>query len=80
MKDLDAVVVPVSGGGMSSGIALATKAVNPGCKVILTAPEVGISAVALLWYKITPFPETSWKRCRPRVFKTARGPEARGQF
>ena len=37
---LDAVVVPVSGGGMSSGIALATKEVNPSCKVILTTPEV----------------------------------------
>ena len=37
---LDAIVVPVSGGGMSSGIALATKAMNPSCKVILTAPEV----------------------------------------
>ena len=37
---LDAVVVPVSGGGMSAGIALATKAINPSCKIILTAPEV----------------------------------------
>ena len=37
---LDAIVVPVSGGGMSSGIALATKAMNPACKIILTAPEV----------------------------------------
>jgi len=36
---LDAIVVPVSGGGMSSGIALATKAMNPACKIILTAPQ-----------------------------------------
>ena len=37
---LDAIVVPISGGGMSSGIALATKAINPSCNVILAAPEV----------------------------------------
>ena len=36
---LDAVVVPISGGGMASGIALATKAVNPACKIILVEPE-----------------------------------------
>ena len=40
VAELDAIVVPVSGGGMSSGIALATKAMNPSCKIILTAPEV----------------------------------------
>ena len=36
---LDAIVVPISGGGMASGIALATKAVNPACKIILVEPE-----------------------------------------
>lgn len=39
IADLDAIVVPVSGGGMASGIALATKAMNPECKVILVQPE-----------------------------------------
>ncbi len=39
VSGLDAVVVPVSGGGMASGIALATKAVNPKCKVILVQPD-----------------------------------------
>lgn len=38
---LDAVLVPVSGGGMTSGVALATKykAKNPNCKVIPVEPE-----------------------------------------
>ncbi len=30
--DLDAVLVPISGGGMSSGIATAARALNPACK------------------------------------------------
>ena len=38
-EKLDAIVVPISGGGMASGIALATKAVNPSCKIILVEPE-----------------------------------------
>ena len=38
-QDLDAIVVPISGGGMASGIALATAAVNPSCKIILVEPE-----------------------------------------
>ena len=33
-----------------------------------------------LSYKIPAFPETFWKKCRPGDSKTARGPEARGQF
>ena len=36
---LDAIVVPISGGGIASGIPLATKAVNPACKIILAEPE-----------------------------------------
>lgn len=32
-KDLDAVVVPVGGGGLISGIAFAIKSLNPDCKV-----------------------------------------------
>jgi hypothetical protein len=30
--DLDAILVPISGGGMTSGIALAAKALNPKIK------------------------------------------------
>ena len=36
--DLDAIVVPVSGGGMISGIALAVKALNPDCLVLAAEP------------------------------------------
>ena len=38
VPDLDCVVVPVSGGGMISGIALAVKALNPKCLVIAAEP------------------------------------------
>ncbi len=33
MKDLDAVVVPVGGGGLISGVGFAVKMLNPNCKV-----------------------------------------------
>jgi hypothetical protein len=38
VPDLDAVIVPVSGGGMISGIALAVKALNPNCLVLAAEP------------------------------------------
>ncbi|KAG2501904.1 hypothetical protein HYH03_000402 [Edaphochlamys debaryana] len=38
VPDLDALVVPISGGGMISGIALAAKALRPGIKVIAAEP------------------------------------------
>ena len=31
------------------------------------------SLAVLFWYKIPPFPETSWEKCRPRASKTALG-------
>jgi threonine dehydratase len=34
MGDIDALVVPVGGGGLISGISVASKAINPDCKVI----------------------------------------------
>ncbi len=33
MPDVDAVVVPVGGGGLASGVAFAVKSLNPNCKV-----------------------------------------------
>ncbi len=39
LKDVDAILVPVGGGGFASGVALATKLVNPGVKVIGVEPE-----------------------------------------
>ncbi len=39
VPSLDAVLVTCSGGGMAAGVAVATRAVNPGCKVIVVEPE-----------------------------------------
>lgn len=37
-KDIDAILVPIGGGGFASGVALATKLVNPDIKVIGVEP------------------------------------------
>lgn len=37
--DLDAVIVPIGGGGLCSGIATAVKQLQPGCQVIGVEPE-----------------------------------------
>lgn len=39
LADLDAILVPISGGGMCSGIALAAKHINPNIKVIAVEPK-----------------------------------------
>lgn len=39
LKDVDAILVPIGGGGFASGVALATKAVNPQVQVIGVEPE-----------------------------------------
>ena len=39
LKDVDAILVPVGGGGLASGIALGTKLVNPQVKIIGVEPE-----------------------------------------
>ena len=39
LKDVDAILVPIGGGGFASGVALATKAVSPQVKVIGVEPE-----------------------------------------
>jgi len=46
LKDVDAILVPIGGGGFASGVALATKAVNPQVKVIGVEPEVATLAAA----------------------------------
>ncbi len=37
--DLDAVLAPLGAGGMLSGVAVATKGVAPGCRVMAVEPE-----------------------------------------
>jgi len=39
VPDLDYIIVPISGGGMTSGIALAAHYINPQCQVIAVEPE-----------------------------------------
>jgi len=39
LKDVDAILVPIGGGGFASGVALATKVVSPSVKVIGVEPE-----------------------------------------
>ena len=39
VPDLDAILVPVGGGGMAAGIALSAKKLSPQCKVIGVEPE-----------------------------------------
>ena len=39
LKDVDAILVPIGGGGFASGVALATKLVSPQVKVIGVEPE-----------------------------------------
>ena len=39
VPNLDAILVPVSGGGMISGVAIAAKSINPSVKIIAVEPE-----------------------------------------
>jgi threonine dehydratase len=44
LPDLAAVLVPIGGGGLASGIATAVKALRPGVRVIGVEPELGADA------------------------------------
>jgi threonine dehydratase len=46
IKDMDCIIVPVGGGGLISGIAVAAKLINPNVKIIGVEPE-GANAVKL---------------------------------
>ncbi|HET7409147.1 MAG TPA: hydroxyectoine utilization dehydratase EutB, partial [Paracoccaceae bacterium] len=46
--DLDAILVPLSGGGLAAGIALAAKAINPGVRVIGISMDRGAAMHASL--------------------------------
>ena len=47
VPDLDIVLVPISGGGMTAGIATAVKTINPRCKVSKTGERRGEEIVRL---------------------------------
>ena len=62
-RDLDAILVPISGGGMTSGIAIAAKNVNPDIKVIIVEPkgkelEPCLKAKQRLWSDPPQFVDT----------------------
>jgi threonine dehydratase len=48
LPDVAAVLVPVGGGGLASGVALAVKALRPSCRVIGVEPELAADALASL--------------------------------
>jgi threonine dehydratase len=48
VPDLDAVVVPIGGGGLIAGVALAMKALKPGVEIIGVEPERAASFTAAL--------------------------------
>jgi threonine dehydratase len=48
LPDVDVVLVPISGGGLISGIATAVKALRPGVRVIGVEPELSADARASL--------------------------------
>lgn len=58
LPDLDSVVVPIGGGGLISGIAIAIKALNPKIKVIGVQTEI-VSTMSQLFHtqKFEPIPQ-----------------------
>jgi len=40
VPDLDAIIVPIGGGGMCSGICVAAKALKPNIKIIGAEPGI----------------------------------------
>ncbi|MES1239499.1 MAG: pyridoxal-phosphate dependent enzyme, partial [Chloroflexota bacterium] len=44
VPDLAAVLVPIGGGGLSSGVAVAVRALRPGARIIGVEPEVAADA------------------------------------
>lgn len=63
VSDLDAILVPVSGGGMISGIALYAKHINPKIRVFACVPEGKMLQECLteekrLWHQPPKFLDT----------------------
>jgi len=48
VPDLDAVIVPIGGGGLASGVAVAIRALRPGARVIGVEPELAADAAQSL--------------------------------
>jgi threonine dehydratase len=48
LPEVDAVVIPVGGGGLTVGIASAIKAIRPGVRIVTVEPETGAALTAAL--------------------------------
>ena len=59
IPDLDAIVVPTSGGGMIAGIAAAARAIRPECRVFAAEPEGKRLQEAIAMQKRIAFPDTA---------------------
>lgn len=57
IPDLDAIVVPIGGGGLISGVAIAVKAVNPDVRVIGVQSRTYPSMARALGGEIAPCPD-----------------------
>ena len=44
MPDLAAVLVPIGGGGLASGVAVAVRALQPGARIVGVEPELAADA------------------------------------
>ncbi len=57
IPDVDVIVVPIGGGGLISGIAIAAKEINPNIKIIgVQAEIIASSKISLLKNRITTLP------------------------
>lgn len=48
VPELDAIIVPVSGGGLISGVAIASKALNPDIVIIAAEPTGAFCSTGFL--------------------------------
>ena len=52
--DLDALVVPVGGGGLAAGTALTMQALAPNCQLFLAEPAGADDIQPFLFHRLTP--------------------------
>jgi threonine dehydratase len=56
LEDIDAVLIPWGGGGLTTGVASALKAVSPETKIFVCEPETGAPVTAAIANDGTPVP------------------------
>ena len=62
LEDIDAVLIPWGGGGLTTGVASALRAVSPGTKVYVCEPETGAPVSAAIANGGVPTPVDSHRR------------------